>query len=79
LRHVGCRDSERARIHGQPPAPVLLPQARIYGRGVSGQQAGQTRDAQVACGSLLTRAEPGRRPVRRGLRAVQVLLGPGDF
>src|SRR6266702_346025 len=76
LRHVRRPDGERARVHGQPPSPVLLPQARIHGGGVGGQQAGQTRDAQIAGGSLLTRGEPGHRPARRALRAVQVTLMP---
>jgi hypothetical protein len=31
LRHVGCSDGERARVHGQPPSPLLLAQARIHG------------------------------------------------
>ena len=31
LRHVGCPDGERARIHGQPPSTVLLLQAGIHG------------------------------------------------
>lgn len=53
LRHVGCPDGERARIHGQPPLPVLLTQAGLHRRVVGGQQADQTRDAQVARGRLL--------------------------
>jgi len=60
LRHVGRPDGERARIHRQPPAPVLLAQAGIDGRVIGGQQAGQPRDAQVAGGSLIARGEPGR-------------------
>ncbi len=79
LRHVGCPDGERARIHRQPPPAVLFPQAGLHGRIGSGQQAGQARDAQVAGDGLLPRGEPGRRAVCRGLRTVQVLLGPDDL
>jgi hypothetical protein len=60
LPHVGRPDGERARIHGQPPPPMLLAQAGIYGWFGAGQQACQTRDAQVAGGSLIARCEPGR-------------------
>src|SRR6516164_9768023 len=54
LRHVGCPDGERARIHSQPPSSVLLPQASIDGWVGGVHQAGQAGDQQVAGGTLVS-------------------------
>jgi len=79
LRHIGRPDRKGTRIHGQPPAPALLPQPGVHGWVTGGQQAAQTGHPQVAGGGLVTRGKPGQRPLGHGPGPVQLLIGPGDL